>query len=144
LQEIAASKAGQLLAAMKNKEKAMATINGTSVVKGRKAEAVATESGQGDKHLIRMTHAMLLVALAMFGATIATHAFADNSVGADGLGFNAGLRAAHMGRSFSAPIVDEPLSTPAPQFNPSEPYTIPQSPEIPVSPASPGSVFGNG
>jgi hypothetical protein len=32
---------------------------------------------------------------------------------------------------------------PPPVFNQSNPYTVPQSPERPVSPASPGSVFGD-
>jgi hypothetical protein len=31
-----------------------------------------------------------------------------------------------------------------PQFNPSIPHTVPQTREIPVSPGSPGSVFGPG
>jgi hypothetical protein len=42
-----------------------------------------------------------------------------------------------------APFIGSVPSTP-PVFNPSTPYTVPQAPEQSVSPASPGSIFGNG
>jgi hypothetical protein len=35
-------------------------------------------------------------------------------------------------------------SAPPPVFNPSSPYTVPRSPETPVSPASRGSIFRHG
>jgi hypothetical protein len=38
------------------------------------------------------------------------------------------------------PLISVP-SSPAPQFNPSSPYTVTPQGETPVSPASPGSVF---
>jgi hypothetical protein len=38
------------------------------------------------------------------------------------------------------PLIASVPMTP-PIFNPSTPYTVTQSPEVPVSPASPGSVF---
>ena len=57
-----------------------------------------------------------------------------------GRGFSAG----HKGGGFRGQLFDSVPVMPPPVFNPSSPYTVPQSPEIPVSPASPGSVFGNG
>jgi|ERR1700687_5602126 hypothetical protein len=41
------------------------------------------------------------------------------------------------------PLLDRAPSMPPPAFNPSSPYTVPQSRESPVSPASPGSLFGS-
>ena len=67
---------------------------------------------------------------------VTTQAFAVSSSG--GLG--------HAGGSFHPPVFAPPpvYNNPAPVFNPSESYTIPEPRETPVSPASPGSVFGNG
>jgi hypothetical protein len=45
--------------------------------------------------------------------------------------------------SASSPLLDRAPAMPPPAFNPSSPYTVPQSREAPVSPASPGSVFGS-
>jgi hypothetical protein len=42
------------------------------------------------------------------------------------------------------PLLNSVPPAPAPIFNPSIPYTVPQTPEMPVSPASPGSIFGPG
>ena len=42
-----------------------------------------------------------------------------------------------------SPSLDRAPSMPPPAFNPSSPYTVPQSRESPVSPASPGSLFGS-
>jgi hypothetical protein len=65
-----------------------------------------------------------------------------------GLGLSGGFEGGNVGGGFrSSAFVSAPppvINNPAPVFNPSEPYTLPQSPETPVSPASPGSVFGNG
>jgi hypothetical protein len=52
----------------------------------------------------------------------------------------AGLQSNHIG-SFDRLLRGPAL--PPPVFNQSSPYTVPQSPERPVSPASPGSVFGD-
>jgi hypothetical protein len=43
----------------------------------------------------------------------------------------------------SSPLLNQAPSMPPPAFNPSSPYTVPQSRESPVSPASPGSLFGS-
>ena len=53
-------------------------------------------------------------------------------------------RAQRTNRPLSAPQpwLDRVPSMPAPIFNPSSPYTVPQARETPVSPASPGSIFG--
>jgi hypothetical protein len=53
-------------------------------------------------------------------------------------------RAQGTNRPLSAPQPwpDRVPSMPAPIFNPSSPYTVPQARETPVSPASPGSIFG--
>jgi hypothetical protein len=40
------------------------------------------------------------------------------------------------------PLLDRVPTMPPPTFNPSSQYTVAPSPETPVSPASPGSVFG--
>lgn len=76
---------------------------------------------------------MTLVAVLALSAAMATHALA---AGRDGGGRGGG----HItGRSVPGPTP----SMPPPVFNPSSPYTVPQSRETPVSPASPGSIFGN-
>ena len=41
------------------------------------------------------------------------------------------------------PMQESVPQTPPPVFNPSSPYIVPAPGETPVSPASPGSVFGN-
>jgi hypothetical protein len=51
---------------------------------------------------------------------------------------------ARVHRGMTAPLFNQAPSMPPPVFNPSTPYTVPATPEVPVSPASPGSVFGNG
>jgi|HubBroStandDraft_6_1064221.scaffolds.fasta_scaffold1110464_1 hypothetical protein len=43
---------------------------------------------------------------------------------------------------FAPPLVNPAPSMPPPTFNPSSSYTVAPSRETPVSPASPGSVFG--
>ena len=86
--------------------------------------------------------AVLTTAIAVLG--LGSQAFAAG--GGRGLdGDFGGVRAAnglHSSAFVSAP--PPVFNTPAPVFNPAEPYTIPESRETPVSPASPGSVFGNG
>jgi hypothetical protein len=63
---------------------------------------------------------------------------------AAGRGGGGGFRGGHIGRGLDEPLLDGVPSAPAPVFNPSSPYTVSPSPETPVSPASPGSIFGNG
>lgn len=118
----------------------MAAFNLSGKIENRNAKAVAIELYGDNQH--RMRDTMLLVATVLLATTIASHAFAAGRVG--GGGFGAEVRTGQMSRDFSPPIIDEPLSTPAPTFNLSDPYTVPQSSETPVSPASPGSIFGNG
>jgi hypothetical protein len=71
-------------------------------------------------------------------ALILGMAMASNAMAAGHAGHGTG----HL-RGQGAPILDSapPMS---PTFNPASPYILPQAPEVPVSPASPGSVFGNG
>jgi hypothetical protein len=78
---------------------------------------------------------MTVLAAIAFSAAVATDALA---AGRDSGGHGAG----HIGGGFRGSSPDRIPSTP-PAFNPSSPYTVPQSHETPVSPASPGSVFGN-
>jgi hypothetical protein len=46
-------------------------------------------------------------------------------------------------RGSAVPFQESVPQLPPPIFNPSSPYTVPAPGETPVSPASPGSVFGN-
>jgi hypothetical protein len=71
---------------------------------------------------------------------VATDALAAGHGGGGGGRFGGG----HMGGGFRGPLLESVPSIPPPIFNPSTPYTVPPSRETPVSPASPGSVFGNG
>jgi hypothetical protein len=77
--------------------------------------------------------AMILLAGMALSAAMATGALAAGHGGGG-----------HMGGRFRGPIVESVPEMPGPVFNPSTPYTVPQGRETPVSPASPGSVFGNG
>ena len=53
-----------------------------------------------------------------------------------------GFGGGHMGGGFYGGLyTGDTISTPSPIFNPSSGYTVPTSPEIPISPASPGSIF---
>jgi hypothetical protein len=82
---------------------------------------------------------IVLVATAL-GAAAVTDALAAGRSG--GGGFRGGFRGGYIGRG--GPLLNSVPSAPAPIFNPSSPYTVSPSPETPVSPASPGSIFGNG
>jgi hypothetical protein len=88
---------------------------------------------------------MILLSIVMLGTAMATHAFAAGRMGGmgGGLGLGGGFHGGHMSNRFQPPVLNEAPAMPAPTFNPSESYTLPQSPETTVSPASPGSVFGN-
>lgn len=83
---------------------------------------------------------LILLAIIAISTTVATGALAAGPVG--GGGHSGGFGAAHLG-ALRGPLVDRAPSM-QPHFNPSSPYTVPQPRETPVSPASPGSVFGNG
>ena len=62
-------------------------------------------------------------------------------VGTDALAAgHGGFAGGHVGGRFGAPLIGSAPMT-SPIYNPSTPYTVTQSPEVPVSPASPGSVF---
>jgi hypothetical protein len=83
---------------------------------------------------------MIVLAAVMLTAAAATDALAAGRGGGGG----GGARSGHMGRGVGGPWLNNAPSLPAPIFNQSTPYTVPQLRETPVSPASPGSVFGNG
>jgi hypothetical protein len=69
-----------------------------------------------------------LAVAALLAGTVATNALA------------AGHGGGHMGDRFGEPLIGSAPMT-SPIYNPSTPYTMPQSPEVPVSPGSPGSLF---
>jgi hypothetical protein len=77
------------------------------------------------RNLVVLATAVLLIGMAATDALAAGHG-----------GYGGG----HMGGRFGEPFVGSAPMT-SPIYNPSTPYTVPQSPEVPVSPASPGSVF---
>jgi hypothetical protein len=72
---------------------------------------------------------------ALLAGTVATNALAAGHGG-----FGGGHAGGHMGGRFGAPLIGSAPMT-SPIYNPSTPYTVPQSPEVGVSPASPGSLF---
>lgn len=127
----------------------MATVNTTTAKNraNRRATAIAVGFDHGVEQ--RNSHkrdVMILLAIVMLGTAVATHAFAAGGMGGrmgGGMGDGLGLGGGHMSGGFHGSIIDQAPSMPAPTFNPSDPYTVPQSPETAVSPASPGSVFGN-
>ena len=69
---------------------------------------------------------------ALLAGTVATSALAAGHVG--------GHMGGHMGGRFGEPLIGSAPMT-SPIYNPSTPYTVPQSPEVGISPASPGSLF---
>jgi hypothetical protein len=75
-----------------------------------------------------------LVALAV--AALLTGMVATDALAAGHDGFES----SHMGGRFGEPLIGS-APMPSPIYNPSTPYTVTQSPEVPVSPASPGSLF---
>jgi hypothetical protein len=83
---------------------------------------------------------MILFAALTLSTAVATDALAAGHGGGIGGGAHGG---GHMGGRFHGPIVDSVPATPGPTFNSSTPYTVPQARETPVSPGSPGSVFGD-
>ena len=127
----------------------MTRFNAASKETATRARAIAIEVNQGvEQRTFRTRKVMVLLAIAMLGTAMATHAFAAGHMGGmggmgGGLGLAGGFHGGHMGHGFQPPVLDEAPAMPAPRLNPSESFTLPQSPETPVSPASPGSVFGN-
>jgi hypothetical protein len=83
---------------------------------------------------------LLLLAAIVLGTVLAKGAFAAER-GPTSVPAGAGFQSNHIG-GFDRPL-DHAPALPPPVFNQSTPYTAPQSPERSVSPASPGSVFGD-
>jgi hypothetical protein len=72
---------------------------------------------------------------------LAAAALLAGMVGTDALAAgHGGFTGSHVGGRFGAPLIGSAPMT-SPIYNPSTPYTVIQSPEVPVWPASPGSVF---
>jgi hypothetical protein len=107
-----------------------------------RAAMVEPRSRSNDKEMHHTRNAMILLAIAALGTMAATHALAAQS-GSNGVHFEGGLQSNRAGGAFQGQVIERVPAMPPPTFNPSTPYTVPQSPEVPVSPASPGSVFGN-
>lgn len=86
----------------------------------------------------------LIVATAIAVLSLSSQAFARGG----GLGLNGGFGGVRAASGFHSPVFNSApppvFNNPGPVFNPSESYTVPEPRETPVSPASPGSVFGNG
>jgi hypothetical protein len=80
----------------------------------------------------------LVAAATLLAGMVATDAVAAGHAG----GSASGIASGHGGQ-FRGPLLNSTPSLPPPVFNPSSPYTVAPSPETPVSPASPGSIFGN-
>jgi hypothetical protein len=78
---------------------------------------------------------VVLAAAALLASAVATNVLA---VGHGG--FGGGYSGGHMGGRFGGPLIGSAPMT-SPIYNPSTPYTVTQSPEVGVSPASPGSLF---
>jgi hypothetical protein len=72
-----------------------------------------------------------LAVAALLAGTVATNALAAG---------RGGFGSSHMGGRFGEPLIGSAPMT-SPIYIPSTPYTVTQSPEVPVSPASPGSLF---
>jgi hypothetical protein len=92
------------------------------------------------KTIARQT--MILLTAVKLGTAVATDAPTAGFGSGGGSHGGGGFGARHMGRGFHEQLPDR-VPMPPPVFNPSSPYTVPQSRETPVSPASPGSVFGS-
>ena len=85
-------------------------------------------------------NAMVLFTLLIFETALAPFAMAAERGPAD-VPVGPGVQSNHIG-GLDRPL-DRVPALPPPVFNQSAPYTAPQSPERSVSPASPGSVFGD-
>jgi hypothetical protein len=90
--------------------------------------------------MLRETMIVLATAAALTGGLTA-ESFARGGGGeGHGGGFGDG-GGAHMGGGFGA--FPDRIPSVSPHLNPFTPHTLPESRETPVSPASPGSVFGS-
>lgn len=78
--------------------------------------------------------------VALIAAALLAGAVATNALAAGHGEFGGGHRGGHMGMRFGQPSIGSGIGT-SPIYNPSSPYTVTQSPELGVSPASPGSLF---
>ena len=101
----------------------MAYFNGAG---GRSAYLGDMGSANGVVEMKR--NVVALAVSALLAGTVATSALA------------AGHGNGHSRGRFDQPLIGgAPMTSPI--YNPSTPYTVPQSPEVGVSPASPGSLF---
>jgi hypothetical protein len=105
----------------------MAYFNGAG---GGSAYLRYTGSANGVVGMKRNVVALAVAAL--LAGTVATSALA--------VGHGSGRSGGHPGGRFGQPLIGSAPMT-SPIYNPSNPYTVPQSPEVGVSPASPGSLF---
>jgi hypothetical protein len=93
--------------------------------------AYLRDGGVGDGDIQMRRNLVVLAAVVLLTGMAATDVLAAGHGGYGG---------GHMGGRFGEPLVGSAPMT-SPIYNPSTPYTVTQSPEVPVSPASPGSVF---
>jgi hypothetical protein len=84
---------------------------------------------------------LLLLAGIVLGTVVATGVLAAEP-GHTNIPAGAGFQN-HVSGAFGGSTFYRAPALPPPVFNPSDPYTVPQPPERTVSPASPGSVFGD-
>jgi hypothetical protein len=104
----------------------MAISNGAG---GRSAYVKNAGSANGVVQMKRNLVALAVAAL--LTGTGATDALAAG---------HGGFGSSHMGGQFGEPLIGSaPITSPI--YNPSTPYAVTQSPEVPVSPASPESLF---
>lgn len=113
---------------------------GTHVTLAKAVEANPMRLIQKAKQRTIARNALMLLAVMTLSIAAATDGVAAGRSGRGGGGFRGG----HIGGGFRGPLLNSVPAMQPPVYNPSSPYTVPASPEIPVSPASPGSVFGNG
>jgi hypothetical protein len=85
---------------------------------------------------------LLLLAVIVLGTVVAKGVLAAER-GPTNVPAGAGFQSNHVNGGFGGSTSYRAPAMPPPVFNQSNPYTLPQSAEKPVSPASPGSVFGD-
>jgi hypothetical protein len=91
-------------------------------------------------------NAMILLTAMTLSITMATDALAAGPGGGGAGGGHGGGRGGggHMGDGFSGSFLDRVPPMSPPIFNQASPSIVAPLHETPVSPASPGSIFGNG
>jgi hypothetical protein len=87
-------------------------------------------------------NAMILLTAMTLSITMATDALAAGPGGGGAGGGRGG--GGHMGDGFSGSFLDRVPPMSPPIFNQASPSIVAPLHETPVSPASPGSIFGNG